>query len=91
MWYDAKYWPVYLASFFIGGGLGHWLSREWAKRLVNRYIQAAHLRRMEGSIPSHCFDCGCYLMGGMTQHKPGCSIGKIIEDFASGKITQTAD
>lgn len=29
-------------------------------------------------LPSHCFDCGCYLMGGATEHKPGCCIGDMI-------------
>lgn len=44
-------------------------------------------RRIEAFVlPTHCVVCGAYLMGGLTQHKPGCSIGQIIEDFKNGKI-----
>jgi len=31
--------------------------------------------------PTHCFDCGVYLMGGATQHKPECSIRKMVEEL----------
>ena len=30
-------------------------------------------------LPTHCFDCGVYLMGGATVHEPDCSIQKLIE------------
>jgi hypothetical protein len=32
-------------------------------------------------LPTHCVDCGAVLMGGATKHKPGCSIGRLIEKF----------
>ena len=31
-------------------------------------------------MPTHCFDCGVLLMGGATQHKPGCAILALIEE-----------
>ena len=31
-------------------------------------------------LPTHCYDCGAYLMGGATEHKPWCSIRKIGEE-----------
>ena len=30
-------------------------------------------------LPTHCYDCGAYLMGGATVHKPDCSIRDMIE------------
>lgn len=35
-------------------------------------------------LPSHCYDCGAYLMGGATRHKRKCSILKMIKQ-AAGK------
>jgi hypothetical protein len=34
----------------------------------------------DAALPSHCFDCGVVLMGGATEHKPECSIRKLIEE-----------
>jgi hypothetical protein len=37
-------------------------------------------RRAEAQGPARaCFDCGAVLTGGMTEHKPDCSIRKLIE------------
>lgn len=32
------------------------------------------------ALPTHCYSCGAYLMGGATQHKEGCAVRKLIED-----------
>lgn len=44
-----------------------------------RYCGACHVFH-DNLLPTHCFDCGVYLMGGATRHKTGCSILKLIED-----------
>lgn len=31
-------------------------------------------------MPTHCLDCGVFLMGGATIHKPDCDIGKMIKE-----------
>jgi hypothetical protein len=50
----------------------------WAARrvLVERCATMA--------LPSHCGDCGVLLMGGATQHKPSCSIRRMIEEVMEG-------
>ena len=49
--------------------------------VANRYCGACHMFHKDlRGLPSFCFDCGAYLMGGMTRHMPGCSIGALIED-----------
>jgi hypothetical protein len=35
----------------------------------------------EWVMPTHCFDCGCYLAGGATVHKQDCSVLKLINEF----------
>ena len=30
-------------------------------------------------LPTHCYSCGAYLMGGATEHKLGCEILQIIQ------------
>lgn len=30
-------------------------------------------------LPTHCYSCGAYLMGGATEHKPGCEVLRLIE------------
>ena len=49
--------------------------------VANRYCGACHAFHADlPDLPSFCFDCGAYLMGGATQHKPGCSILALIEE-----------
>lgn len=31
-------------------------------------------------LPTHCGSCGVVLMGGATEHKPGCEILKLIDE-----------
>jgi hypothetical protein len=33
--------------------------------------------------PTHCFSCGCVLMGGATEHLPSCEFRKMIEELAN--------
>jgi len=36
-------------------------------------------------LPNYCGDCGAALMGGATEHKPGCALKKFIdENFPKG-------
>jgi hypothetical protein len=46
----------------------------------NRYCGACHAFHDDLVMPAYCFDCGVFLMGGATQHKPGCSILKLIQE-----------
>lgn len=32
------------------------------------------------ALPSHCWDCGTFLMGGATKHKPGCAVQRLIDE-----------
>jgi hypothetical protein len=52
--------------------------------VTNRYCGACHAFHDDlPGIPNYCFDCGTYLMGGWTEHKPGCVILALIEEAAS--------
>jgi len=31
-------------------------------------------------LPTYCYSCGVYLMGGATQHKPDCEVQALIDD-----------
>lgn len=35
-------------------------------------------------MPSHCADCGVYLMGGATEHREGCSFKQLIDQAMGG-------
>ena len=37
-------------------------------------------------LPTHCHDCGAYLMGGATEHKPGCSVQQMIDYATTGRV-----
>lgn len=34
-------------------------------------------------LPTHCYWCGVYLMGGATRHKPDCEIEKMLRKMFS--------
>ena len=34
-------------------------------------------------LPTHCYSCGAYLKGSLTEHKPECAIRKLIEEHFS--------
>jgi hypothetical protein len=49
--------------------------------IEHRYCGACHAFHDDMPfLPSYCFDCAVYLMGGATQHKPGCSVLAVIEE-----------
>jgi hypothetical protein len=31
-------------------------------------------------LPTYCYSCGAYLMGGATEHKPGCEVQALIDE-----------
>jgi hypothetical protein len=38
------------------------------------------------TLPTNCEACGVYLMGGATEHKPGCPIRQVIERWKAGLL-----
>jgi hypothetical protein len=38
-------------------------------------------------LPTHCYSCGAYLMGGATTHEPGCEVQQLIDDALSDAAT----
>lgn len=34
-------------------------------------------------LPTHCYSCGVYLMGGATEHKPDCEVRRLIEEASA--------
>jgi len=42
-------------------------------------------------LPTHCYWCQAYLMGGATKHKPDCFITHLIADYTSGKLVATEE
>lgn len=42
-------------------------------------------------LPTHCYDCGVYLMGGATIHKPDCEVQRLIDAALAGGPEPTSE